>query len=314
MFFALAYLLLRRLVRLSIGSSNEQMDTEVELVVLRHQLKVLKRQSGRPRLRRRDRLFLAAISRGLPRARWTSFVVSPQTLLRWHPELVRRKWTYGRRPCGGRPPIRDEVRELILRMGGRTPGGGESGSEGSWPSSASGSRPRRSARCCGRTASARFPGEPVLPGASSCGPRRMGSCRSTSSPPRRCGFAPCTSSSPSSSAEPRLGVGHPASPQPGGGGEAPRNPVRDPGPGRQVLRSLRRSLPLRGREHRQDPDPSSPSERIRGALGPHSPDRMPGLDTRVRPPSLGAGASNLRCPTTTGEGPTEAWSCRHRTR
>jgi hypothetical protein len=76
--FALVYLMLRRLFRLTAGSSNELLDTEVELIVLRHQLKVLKRQASRPRLRRRDRLFLAAISRVLPRARWSAFVVSPR--------------------------------------------------------------------------------------------------------------------------------------------------------------------------------------------------------------------------------------------
>jgi putative transposase len=118
--FALVYLLLRRLVRSIAGSSNGQMNTEVELVVLRHQLMVLKRQV-RPRLRRRDRLFMAAISRVLPQARWSSFLVSPRTLLRWHRELVRRKWTYRRRSVGGRPPVPDEVRELILRMGRENP-------------------------------------------------------------------------------------------------------------------------------------------------------------------------------------------------
>src|SRR5947207_6908609 len=97
------------------------MNTEVEVVVLRHQLMVLKRQVGRPHLRRRDRLFMAAISRTLPRARWSSFVVSPQTLLRWHRELVRRKWTYKQTSAAGRPPIPDEVRELILRMGRENP-------------------------------------------------------------------------------------------------------------------------------------------------------------------------------------------------
>ena len=90
MVFALVYLLLRRLVQLTATSSNEQLDPEVELVVLRHQLKVIKRKMGRPRLHRRDRLFMAAI-RVLPRARCSAFVVSPQTLLRWHRELVRRK-------------------------------------------------------------------------------------------------------------------------------------------------------------------------------------------------------------------------------
>ena len=121
MLFALVYLLLRRVLRLIASSCNELMDTEVELVVLRHQLRVLKRQVGRPRLRRPDRLFMAAIARVLPRARWSSLVVSPQTLLRWHRELVRRKWTFARRSAGGRPPISNEVRGLILRMGRDNP-------------------------------------------------------------------------------------------------------------------------------------------------------------------------------------------------
>jgi putative transposase len=120
-FLALVYLLLRRVVRLIIGSSSEPMNTEVEVVVLRHRLTVLKRQVGRPRLRRRDRSFMAAISRMLPRARCSSFVVSPHTLLRWHRELVRRKWTYARRPAGRRPPINEEVQELILRIGKEHP-------------------------------------------------------------------------------------------------------------------------------------------------------------------------------------------------
>jgi transposase InsO family protein len=118
--FALAYLLLRRLLQLVAGSSTD-LSKDVELVVLRHQLKVLKRRVGTPRLRRRDRLFMAAISRSLPRFRWSSFLVSPQTLLRWHRELVRRKWTYARRSVGGRPPMSEEFRQLILRMGRENP-------------------------------------------------------------------------------------------------------------------------------------------------------------------------------------------------
>ncbi len=53
---------------------------------------------------------------GACRPRWSSFLVSPQTLLRWHRELVRRKWTYPHRATGGRPPIAAGVRDLILRM------------------------------------------------------------------------------------------------------------------------------------------------------------------------------------------------------
>jgi putative transposase len=119
--YAFAYFLLRHALRLITGGPNELVSIEVEVVVLRHQLKVLKRQVGKPRLRRRDRLLMAAISRVFPRTRWSSFLVSPQTLLRWHRELVRRKWTFRRRRVGGRPPIPDAVRELILRMGRENP-------------------------------------------------------------------------------------------------------------------------------------------------------------------------------------------------
>ena len=120
MLFAVFYLLLRRLVGLA-GGSAEDRHSDVEVLVLRHQLAVLRRRVGRPRLRRRDRLFMAALSRVLPRPRWSSFLVSPQTLLRWHRELVRRKWTYPHRATGGRPPIADGVRDLILRMGKENP-------------------------------------------------------------------------------------------------------------------------------------------------------------------------------------------------
>jgi transposase len=120
MLFAVIYLLLRRLVGLA-GGSAEDRHSDIEVLVLRHQLAVLRRRVGRPRLRRRDRLFMAALSRVLPRPRWSSFLVSPQTLLRWHRELVRTKWTYPHRPTGGRPPIAGDVRDLILRLGKENP-------------------------------------------------------------------------------------------------------------------------------------------------------------------------------------------------
>ncbi len=115
MFFLLAYVVARRLGRLLIGGSLAA-PLEIENAVLRHQLAALRRTVGQPRLRRRDRLLLAAFAQLLPRGRWSVFVVSPQTLLRWQRELVRRKWTFRRRRAG-RPPLDPEVRELILRLG-----------------------------------------------------------------------------------------------------------------------------------------------------------------------------------------------------
>jgi hypothetical protein len=101
MLYALLYAIIRRLLGLG-GISTV---AEAEVLVLRHELAVLRRQIKRPKLRRRDKLFLAAMSRMLPRERWAAFIVTPATLLRWHRELVRRKWTYRHRPPQGRPPI-----------------------------------------------------------------------------------------------------------------------------------------------------------------------------------------------------------------
>jgi transposase InsO family protein len=97
------------------GGSSSIAALEVENALLRHQLAVLRRTVTRPPLRRRDRLVLAAASTLLPRERWSAFLVSPQTLLRWHRELVRKKWSYRRRSAG-RPPLDPDVRALVLRL------------------------------------------------------------------------------------------------------------------------------------------------------------------------------------------------------
>ncbi len=145
MLFFLVHLLVRRLVRVFAGRSAVT-KLEVENAVLRHQLRVLRRTVKRPPLGRRDRLLLAAASRLLPRDRWVVFLVSPQTLLRWHRELVRRKWSYRHR-LPGRPPLDPGVRELVCVSPGRIRGGGACGSRGSCASSVSGWVRPRSGQC-----------------------------------------------------------------------------------------------------------------------------------------------------------------------
>jgi putative transposase len=118
-FFFVVYLLMRRLLRVLAGSSAVAA-LEVENAVLRHQLVVLRRAVKRPPLRRRDRVLLAAASGLLPRGRWPVLLVSPQTLLRWHRELVRKKWRY-RRCLPGRPPLDPAFRELVVRLARENP-------------------------------------------------------------------------------------------------------------------------------------------------------------------------------------------------
>jgi transposase len=83
--------------------------------------KVLRRQVRRPKFRPFDRVFLVAAAHVLPRNRWASFLVTPQTLLRWHRELVRRRWTYRTASKPGRPAIDPDVRALVLRLARENP-------------------------------------------------------------------------------------------------------------------------------------------------------------------------------------------------
>src|SRR6266581_9533769 len=106
--FTLAYWLLRRLVELLLLLARSEQKKEAEILLLRHELQVLRRQVARPQLRPADRVVIAALSRTLPRMR--SLLVEPATLLRWHRELVRRRWTFTRRPPG-RPPMLSQARQ-----------------------------------------------------------------------------------------------------------------------------------------------------------------------------------------------------------
>jgi len=115
------FLAARRVLGLvGLGPSSDAKD--VEIAVLRHQLMVLRRQVARPRYAPTDRLVLATLARLLPRRRWSVFLVKPGTLLRWHREMVRRRWTYPNRRDDfaamlGDPaiPIREKNQTLIAR-------------------------------------------------------------------------------------------------------------------------------------------------------------------------------------------------------
>jgi transposase InsO family protein len=120
MLLSFIYLVFVSVLKLLTGSRRPAQVKDIELLVLRHQLTVLRRQVERPRLRQSDRAFLAAASRVLPSQRRHDLLVTPQTLLRWHRELVRRRWTYSHRDPG-RPPIPAESRELVLRLARENP-------------------------------------------------------------------------------------------------------------------------------------------------------------------------------------------------
>jgi putative transposase len=116
----LAYLTLCRSIRLLVLLARSDAAKDLEILVLRHQLTVLRRQVSRLKLEPADRALLAAVSRVLPRSRWSCFLVQPETLLRWHRRLVAGAWTYPHRQTG-RPPLDQEVQRLIVRLARENP-------------------------------------------------------------------------------------------------------------------------------------------------------------------------------------------------
>jgi transposase len=120
MLLSFVYLAFSALLQLLMGSRRSEFAKDVELLVLRHQLLVLRRQQPRPSFRAADRAFLATLSRMLQPRRRNGLIVTPQTLLRWHRELVRRRWTQPQRTCG-RPPVERRIRELVLRLARENP-------------------------------------------------------------------------------------------------------------------------------------------------------------------------------------------------
>jgi transposase len=118
--WSFVYLAVRRIVELLLLCLRSCDAKELEILVLRHELEIFRRQHPRPRLEPKDRALLAALSRLLPRRRWSVFVVTPATLLGWHRRMVRRHWTYPN-TAKGRPPVPAEVQALIVRLAVENP-------------------------------------------------------------------------------------------------------------------------------------------------------------------------------------------------
>jgi putative transposase len=123
MILSFGYLILRQLLQLIVLGMRVERSNEAEILVLRHQVAVLRRQVKRLDLEPTDRAVLSALSRLLSRPRWAAFLVTPATLLRWHRTLIARKWIYPRRRPG-RPPIQAAIRALVLRVAKENPSWG----------------------------------------------------------------------------------------------------------------------------------------------------------------------------------------------
>jgi putative transposase len=118
----LLYLIFRQVLGLVLLMGRTSAAKDVELLVLRHEVAVLRRTHPRPRLDWADRAVFAALVRLLPRALRGHRLVTPDTILRWHRRLVRRRWTYPNRT--GRPPIDEAIATLVVRMATDNPNWG----------------------------------------------------------------------------------------------------------------------------------------------------------------------------------------------
>ena len=119
MLFRLAYLLMIRLFGLLVLLARSGTSKDVEILVLRHEVGVLRRQVTRPKPDWADRAVIAALARLLPRHLLLHRIVTPGTLLAWHRRIVKNKWTYPN--TTGRPLVPEEIRELVRRLARQNP-------------------------------------------------------------------------------------------------------------------------------------------------------------------------------------------------
>ena len=139
------YLMFAQLARWMMLLARSSASKDAELLVLRHEVAVLRRQHPRPKLDWADRAVLAALTRLLSRPLRMSRLVTPDTLLRWHRRLVRWHWTYPNR--GGRPPVDPRIVAAIEQMARENPGWGYQRSRPSCSASATGFRCLRCGGC-----------------------------------------------------------------------------------------------------------------------------------------------------------------------
>ena len=120
MAFGLVYLMLTRVLSWLALLARSDAAKDVEILMLRHEIAVLRRTNARPALTWLDRALLSALSRLLPTPLRQLRLVSPRTLLRWHAQLAARRWTYPRRQAG-HPPVAPPIRALVLQMARENP-------------------------------------------------------------------------------------------------------------------------------------------------------------------------------------------------
>ncbi|MGH3710456.1 MAG: helix-turn-helix domain-containing protein, partial [Pseudonocardiaceae bacterium] len=119
---SILYRLVRCLLGLTAVLVRSDLSKDAELLVLRHENAVLRRQMTRVHYTPADRAWLTALSRFLPRRRWAAlFPVTPATILAWHRRLISRKWDYTARRRPGRPPTATAIRSLVIRMAAENP-------------------------------------------------------------------------------------------------------------------------------------------------------------------------------------------------